>query len=236
MFHSIFIAGLTATFLCLTIKAPLAGNVTLPEHAPIPQPREEALREEHASRTQNATPSLPASEQACRKDLLRLGVSYTNAPAVQTNGACALPYPIEVTALSPTIALTPPATMNCKTARAAARLFQGAGMAAAIKHFDSPISGVVQASAYVCRSINGGNGLSEHALGNALDISRINLFDGTTIAIKRHAAESARAKLQSDIREAACGPFTTVLGPGTDADHSNHFHFDMKERRSAYCR
>lgn len=236
MLHSVLIAGLTASLLCLTIRAPLASDVALPERAPIPQPREEALRSEQPSRTGNATSTLPASEGACRKDLLKLGVTYTNAPAVETNGACALPHPIEVTALSPTIALTPPAVMNCKTARAASRLFQGAGMEAAIEHFDSPISGVVQASAYVCRSINGGNGLSEHAFGNALDVSRITLFDGTTIAIKRYAAQSARAKLLKDIREAACGPFNTVLGPGTNADHSNHFHFDMKERRSAYCR
>ncbi|NDW07005.1 hypothetical protein GTK09_21555 [Jiella sp. 40Bstr34] len=40
------------------------------------------------------------------------------------------------------------------------------------------------------------------------------------------------------VRSAACGPFKTVLGPGTDADHATHFHFDMAARRNGatYCK
>jgi hypothetical protein len=39
------------------------------------------------------------------------------------------------------------------------------------------------------------------------------------------------------VRKAACGPFRTVLGPGADADHSLHFHFDLEPRKSksAFC-
>jgi hypothetical protein len=33
------------------------------------------------------------------------------------------------------------------------------------------------------------------------------------------------------VRKAACGPFKTVLGPGSDADHALHFHFDLAPRR-----
>jgi hypothetical protein len=29
------------------------------------------------------------------------------------------------------------------------------------------------------------------------------------------------------MRRAACGWFTTVLGPGADAAHAEHFHFDI---------
>ena len=42
-----------------------------------------------------------------------------------------------------------------------------------------------------------------------------------------------------DVRKAGCGPFTTVLGPGSDSYHSDHFHFDLAQRgksgRSLYC-
>ena len=34
----------------------------------------------------------------------------------------------------------------------------------------------------------------------------------------------------------ACKNFGTTLGPSADAAHRNHFHFDMKYRRSGYCR
>ena len=33
------------------------------------------------------------------------------------------------------------------------------------------------------------------------------------------------------VRKAACGPFKTVLGPGSDPDHSLHFHLDLEPRR-----
>ena len=33
------------------------------------------------------------------------------------------------------------------------------------------------------------------------------------------------------VRSAACGPFKTVLGPGSDPDHELHFHLDLEPRR-----
>ena len=43
-----------------------------------------------------------------------------------------------------------------------------------------------------------------------------------------------------EVRKAACGPFTTVLGPGSDPYHSDHFHLDLAQRgktgRGLYCR
>ena len=53
------------------------------------------------------------------------------------------------------------------------------------------------------------------------------------------AKEDHREKKFLDaVRSAACGPFKTVLGPGTDADHATHFHFDMAARRNGatYCK
>lgn len=37
------------------------------------------------------------------------------------------------------------------------------------------------------------------------------------------------------LHEAACKTFGTVLGPEANAAHKNHFHFDMKARRSGFC-
>jgi hypothetical protein len=31
----------------------------------------------------------------------------------------------------------------------------------------------------------------------------------------------------SGLRTSACGYFTTVLGPGSNAAHKNHLHFDL---------
>ncbi|TIT86210.1 MAG: extensin family protein, partial [Mesorhizobium sp.] len=39
-------------------------------------------------------------------------------------------------------------------------------------------------------------------------------------------------KFLNTVRKAACGPFKTVLGPGSDPDHALHFHFDLEPRRN----
>jgi hypothetical protein len=65
-----------------------------------------------------------------------------------------------------------------------------------------------------------------HAKGIAIDLSVIVLADRRRIAIG-HEANSAEALFARTMRQAACGWFTTVLGPGTNAAHAEHFHFDV---------
>ena len=92
------------------------------------------------------------------------------------------------------------------------------------------------AAAYDCRPRNkvAGAKLSEHAKGNAIDISAFKV-KGEWIVVggKNGLAQNAFLK---DVRKSACGPFTTVLGPGV-AYHDDHFHFDLAERRNRglYC-
>ena len=72
--------------------------------------------------------------------------------------------------------------------------------------------------------------LSEHAFGNALDISSFTLSSGTTVAVEP-APPAKSAIFLGKVRSAACGPFKTVLGPGSNADHAEHLHFDLAPRR-----
>ena len=64
-----------------------------------------------------------------------------------------------------------------------------------------------------------------HAKGIAIDL-RPSRSDRRRIAIG-HEANSAEALFVRTMRQAACGWFTTVLGPGTNAAHAEHFHFDV---------
>jgi hypothetical protein len=78
---------------------------------------------------------------------------------------------------------------------------------------------------YACRSpirLPSGNP-NPHAKGIAIDLSAIMLADGR----RGHEANAAQALFLRTMRRAACGWFTTVLGPGTDAAHAEHFHFDV---------
>ena len=88
----------------------------------------------------------------------------------------------------------------------------------------SELTSINHASAYVCRPRNGGLKLSEHAFGNAIDIASFGLADGRHIEVKAGAEEKQAAFLDA-VRKAACGPFKTVLGPGSDAGPRAAFPF-----------
>ncbi len=99
------------------------------------------------------------------------------------------------------------------------------------------ISGLSQASAYVCRNRNGATDgkVSEHAFGNAIDIAGFTLKSGKTITIRPAGRDATlEGAFQRAITEAACLYFTTVLDPGSDAAHQNHLHLDVKARRGGY--
>jgi hypothetical protein len=94
-----------------------------------------------------------------------------------------------------------------------------------------PLKSIAQASGYVCRPRNGTFKLSEHAFGNAIDIASFTLSNGTLIDVDA-ARNPQHSQFLSKLRTAACGPFRTVLGPGSDAAHSKHFHLDLAKRRN----
>jgi hypothetical protein len=81
---------------------------------------------------------------------------------------------------------------------------------------------------YECRNRNGAPSgkLSAHAVGQAIDISAFELSSGKSIAVKPDGDEATRNVVDA-VRTAACGWFTTVLGPGADEAHADHLHVDM---------
>lgn len=180
---------------------------------------------------ETATDTLPAGEIACRMRLQALGVAFSNRKAEHDAAiGCSMPYPLAVGKLG-AFEIAPNAEMNCAMAEAAARFLADVVEPAAKAEFGSGLKSVEQASAFVCRPRHNGQKLSEHAFGNALDISAFVLDDGTRIEIGP-APPERQAKFLAKVREAACGPFKTVLGPGSDADHAAHFHLDLEPRHN----
>lgn len=195
---------------------PLAAKPTTP-----PDPRS----------AQKPSLLMPPAEVACRQRLRDLGVSFEDRPAEHDEAGCSLSYPLAVRSLGTGVALKPEALMNCAMAEAAARFVAGTVKPTAEREFGAPLTSIDQASAYVCRPRNGGSKLSEHAFGNALDIARFTLADGKAVDVILRP-EEREARFLGAVRKAACGPFKTVLGPGSDADHALHFHFDLAPRRN----
>lgn len=203
------------------------GNPSTGEMLGPPAPKMLPDKRSHAERPT----TMPADETACRARLKLLGAEFEEAAPQSDDDGCALPFPLKLKRLAASIDIAPDAVINCAAAEASARFATNVISPAAKAEFGEELATVGQASAYVCRPRNGTRKLSEHAFGNALDISRFTLTKGTAIDVEP-APPAKNAKFLSQIRKAACGPFKTVLGPGSDADHALHFHFDLAPRRN----
>ncbi|MBA3447766.1 MAG: extensin family protein [Pseudaminobacter sp.] len=174
---------------------------------------------------------MPPEEQACRQRLRSMDVAFEERPPQADPAGCALPYPLAVKRLGKTLAIEPEALMNCAMAEASAHFAANVVAPAARREFGADLKSISNASTYVCRPRNGSRKMSEHAFGNALDIARFTLSNDTQIDVEP-APDARAAKFLAAIRKAACGPFKTVLGPGSDADHALHFHFDLAPRKN----
>lgn len=181
--------------------------------------------------------SMPAEELACRSRLKELGVTFKEMPQLADKAGCSVEWPIEVSSLGPDVRLKPAGVFNCAVTERSAKFMRETIVPKSQSILGSPVTTLHQASAYVCRPRNGTSKLSEHAFGNALDIGAFELADKRMLSVGS-VTKPAEAQFMLAVRLAACGPYTTVLGPGSNADHATHFHFDLAKRRpgSTYCK
>lgn len=220
---------------------PQIAQSTISSFVPVPMPRPSAFDVVRFRTEQPKVSGLPKEERLCRQRLELLGVSFKPAKRIVGKGACGVRYPIEVRGLPGGIKLSGKAMINCRTAEQLALWTSETAAPAAKRIYGSRLVGIDQFASYVCRTRNSQKGakLSEHSIGNAIDLGRFRLADGTTIEVGYPAKnENRRRKFLKALRDSGCTYFTTVLGPGSDAFHDNHFHFDVAQRKRGYryCR
>ncbi|MDI6027127.1 extensin family protein [Corticibacterium sp. UT-5YL-CI-8] len=176
--------------------------------------------------------TMPEDAKACRVRLKEFGVDFEDGqPSESDPAGCALPFPLGLNSFSKDIKVEPGLVVTCGLAEQAARFITDTVQPIAKKTLNKTVSGVAQASGYVCRPRNGTRKLSEHAFGNAFDIAGFTFSDGTSLEVGKESGDAEKTFVV-EVRKAACGPFKTVLGPGSDADHANHLHLDRAIRRN----
>ena len=137
--------------------------------------------------------------------------------------------------------LEPAATLACPIVSALDQWESEGVQPAALRWFGSPVTEIHQIGSYACRDMIGAgtDHISEHAFGNALDISGFTLADGRTITVKNgwHGTPKEQGFLH-DVQLSACHIFVTVLAPGYNPEHYNHIHVDLMRRPPGYrpCR
>lgn len=96
--------------------------------------------------------------------------------------------------------------------------------------FGQRVTRIDHLGSFACRNIyNRASGrLSQHATANALDIAGFRLADGQRITVLKDWKDSGdKGRFLRLVRDGACKPFGTVLGPEYNAAHRDHFHVDM---------
>ncbi len=178
-----------------------------------------------------------AEERCIAEKLVQPSAYVEPESAIEGRGACGMNHPFKVSAMSSGyVTVEPKATLGCPIIGEVDRWLAEAVQPAAAAWLGEQVVEIKQFSAYSCRTVNnqpGGN-ISEHAFGNALDVAVFKLASGREVTVEHgwKGAYEERGFLRQ-IHAAACERFSTVLGPGADVFHYNHFHLDLARRASA---
>jgi hypothetical protein len=102
---------------------------------------------------------------------------------------------------------------------------------AALRHFGSRVATFEHFGTYSCRPIAGSAHLSQHSYARAIDIAGFVLADGRRITVARDwQGDDEKAGFLREVRDGACGLFSTTLSPDYNAAHHDHLHLDEQPR------
>jgi hypothetical protein len=199
-----------------------------PEASPAPAPKPDAAQGEDEER-----PSPGEDFAVCRKELAELGAKFTVPDMPAADAKCKVPNPVRISSItSPVGAVDFPdrPILNCIFAKQFTSWVSDIAAPTVNARAGEALAAVATGSGYECRGRNGDSSakISEHAFGNAIDIVSFRLASKESIPVSNVIKTgNVESRWLMALRISACGYFTTVLGPGSNAAHSEHYHFDL---------
>ena len=231
--------GRQMNFLCITaVTLVLAGADAWGapvSDVPLPRPRPTDLHAPHAPEDGKDGEEKPARDEDCLERLKGAGIAFEPATHhAASNPACVIDTPVRLIAVpvasrsGASVRLPEEPMLACRFAERLAHFIGDLAAPVIAGRLSFELKGVRTGPGYECRNRNrAANGhLSAHALGIAVDVGAFELANGKTLPIKPDGDARGQAAVTA-IRTAACGWFTTVLGPGSDAAHTDHMHLDI---------
>ncbi len=206
---------------------------TPPQATPPTSPAPSSSKEAPAPASPDNADGETQSAQGCLADLRSTGIAFSIPDSVQTTSECHIDNPVVIESVSSPdgdIALPGKPLFRCAFARRFTQWIAGVAGPVVSSHSGKRLAAISTGPGFVCRKRNGDTTakISEHALGNAVDIDALILADKRRIAISTVADPEGRdTRMLMALRLSACGFFTTVLGPGSNEAHKEHYHFDF---------
>jgi hypothetical protein len=218
--------GLTA--IVIPREKPPELRKSAPEILPAPAPKPDAAQGESEEK-----PAPGEDFAVCRNELAELGAKFTIPEMSTAESKCKVANPVRISAIgSPVGEVDFPdgPILNCIFAKQFTTWVSDVAAPVVKARAGEALAAMTTGPGYECRGRNGDSTakMSEHAAGNAIDIVSFKLASKESIQV---ANVTKTGNVESHwlmaLRISACGYFTTVLGPGSNAAHANHYHFDL---------
>jgi hypothetical protein len=214
--------------ILLPFLALLGGCLDMPE-----APRRQAVRQS----TTSFTPR-PEARQ-CLANLGATRANFTPLPDQYFGAGCSTVNTVRLASLQgdyAALALSNLGPVTCPLASTFAGWARFGVDRAARQILGSALVKIETMGSYNCRNVAGSERRSAHARAEAIDVSGFVLADGRRISVLGDWTGGTPAERQflQLVHASACKRFGTVLGPGYNAAHQNHFHVELSG--SSYCR
>ncbi len=205
------------------VKPPKPAIIALPQPAIVPPPPIVVAQ----------PPATGDADTACLQQLRAQGAEFEVATGIVDSGQCHVQNPVRLQAVKTQqnlVTLPEAPLLNCKFALRLSTWIRESAAPILAAQLNASVEKISTGPGYDCRGRNGDSSakISEHGYGNAVDISTFSMHGGKVIAVQDALdTTSPSYGILHGLRASACGYFTTVLGPGSNAAHATHFHFDI---------
>jgi len=261
---------IAAALLAAAMVCPASPGVgfAVPATAPVPDRRPgselAAVPVPAPKPDRAAAPGAPSTDAGNRDEtaaakpvpcLLEFGETV-DLPAVAGDNGCGFSSAVRLAGVNgeADVSLVAAPTVSCRFAGVLSRWVEEDLARIAVETTGARLKAVHTGPGYQCRRRNNlkDGKLSEHALGNALDVLGFEFQSGDVVSVgsdwagkepdaevpdaetrnaeipeKQVLDKDARGKFLHAVHASACKRFTTVLGPEADEHHQGHIHVDI---------
>ena len=168
------------------------------------------------------------SGRACLSRLAAEEVSYRPVDSPEASDSrCRVDTAVRVSRIE--AALNRPTTMSCGMANRLDEFEREVVQPLARDELGHRIERIDHLGSFSCRANSSRpSRLSQHALGQAIDIAGFRLADGSRVSVERDWSDSGvKGEFLHRLAARACRYFSVVLTPDSNADHYNHLHLDI---------